>query len=198
MSVGKTLMLLPARTDKITIQRILKVNHAGERGAINIYGAQIAIARRFFPELLLELKKMRADEILHERIFRDAMSARGTQPCRVMKFWSLGGYVLGLVTSALGPQMVWLCTEAVEATVHRHLDEQLRFLRDRDDGLHAAILSIQQEELAHLELAREHRSSGGPLYALAYGAIAAATSSMIWLSTWGDTSWMKRELEANS
>ncbi len=191
-------MLLPAGTDKVTIQRILKVNHAGERGAINIYGAQIAMARRFFPELLPELEKMRADEILHERIFSDAMPARGVQACRVMKFWSLGGYVLGVVTAALGPQMVWLCTEAVEATVHRHLEEQLRFLRDRDEGLHASILSIQQEELAHLDLARERRSSKGPLYALAYGAIAAATSLMIWLSTWGDTSWMKRELEASS
>ncbi|GAA4120724.1 demethoxyubiquinone hydroxylase family protein [Aminobacter aganoensis] len=190
-------MLLPAGTDKITIQRILKVNHAGERAAINIYGAQIAIARRFFPTISPELERMRADEIVHATIFRDAMPARDTRPCRVMKFWSLGGYVLGLITSALGPQMVWLCTEAVEATVHRHLEEQLRFLKGRDEGLHAAILGIQEEELAHLEVARARRSSKGLLYGLAYGVIAAATSSMIWLSTWGDTSWMKRELEGS-
>jgi hypothetical protein len=45
-------MLLPARTDKVTVQRILKVNHAGERAAINIYGAQSAVAQRFFPGIL--------------------------------------------------------------------------------------------------------------------------------------------------
>lgn len=190
-------MLLPASTDKVTIQRILKVNHAGERGAINIYGAQIAIAQWFFPVILPELAKMRADEIVHARIFRDAMRYRDTRPCHVMKFWSLGGYVLGLVTSVLGPQMVWLCTEAVEATVHRHLEEQLRFLKGRDDALYAAILAIQVEELAHLDVARERRSSRGPLHSLAYGAIAAATTSMIWLSTWGDTSWMRREIAAS-
>lgn len=187
-------MLLPASTDKVTIQRILKVNHAGERAAINIYGAQITVARRFFPGILPDLEKMRADEIAHERIFRDAMPARETQPCQVMKFWSLGGYVLGLVTAMLGPQMVWLCTEAVEATVHRHLQQQLRFLERRDDGLFADIAGIQDEELEHLEVARQRRSSRGMPYRLAYGAIAVATAMMIWLSTWGDTSWMTREI----
>jgi ubiquinone biosynthesis monooxygenase Coq7 len=94
--------------------------------------------------------------------------------------------------------MVWLCTEAVEATVHRHLQEQLRFLESRDDPLFAAISAIQGEELDHLEVARQRRSSKGVLHRMAYGAISAATAMMIWLSTWGDTSWMKRELAAGS
>lgn len=69
-------MLMPARRDRTTIQRILKVNHAGETGAINIYSAPIAIAKRFFPHIVPKLDEMRLDEIKHCRIFRDAMPAR--------------------------------------------------------------------------------------------------------------------------
>src|SRR5262249_134028 len=112
----------------ITIQRILKVNHAGEYGAIRIYGAQIAIARRFYPDIVGILSDIRAHEIRHCWLFRDAMPYRSARPCRVMAFWSLGGFVLGLVTALMGQRMIWICTEAVESAVHRHLEDQLAFL----------------------------------------------------------------------
>ncbi|MBB3524844.1 ubiquinone biosynthesis monooxygenase Coq7 [Rhizobium sp. BK456] len=115
------------RDPDVTVRRILKVNHAGEFGAIRIYGAQILMARRLFPGIVPALEEMREDEIEHCRLFREAMPARRARPCRVMAFWSLGGSVLGILTALGGRNMIWICTQAVESTVHRHLEDQLAF-----------------------------------------------------------------------
>ena len=178
----------------VTIRRILKVNHAGEFGAVRIYGAQLLVARRLFPDMAPALEEMREDEIDHCRLFREAMPARRAKPCRVMAFWSLGGYLLGLMTSLGGRNMIWICTEAVESTVHRHLEDQLAFLAKRDPELHAIIASIQEQELAHLRKAEDSQTRRGLSHALLLPLISALTDLMIWLSTWGDSSWMRAEM----
>lgn len=189
-------VLLPSSDPMLTVKRVLKVNHAGEVGAIKIYAAQIAWARRFYPQIVPELEEMRQDEVEHARLFLAAMPARQARPCRVMSLWSRGGYVLGFVTALFGEETVWVCTEAVEATVHRHLEDQMTFLKDRDPGLYGIIGSIQEQEMAHLEGAREHLAASrrSTLDAVAYWLIASATETLIWLSTWGDSGWMGPEM----
>jgi ubiquinone biosynthesis monooxygenase Coq7 len=185
-----------ASRDALTIKRILRVNHAGEYGAIRIYSAQIAVARRLWPDMVPALGQMLADEIDHCAKFYAAMPARGSRPCRIMQLWSLGGSLLGLLTALMGRQAIWICTAAVEETVHRHLDDQLHFLQSRDVGLHAIISSIREEELAHLHHA-EAQLSGEQKRALQtvlQSTIAAATETLIWLSTWGDSTRMTRAL----
>lgn len=182
------------RDPTITIRRILKVNHAGEFGAIRIYGAQIWMASRLFPDIVPALREMRDDEIKHCRLFYDAMPDRQAKPCRVMAFWSLGGYVLGFLTALGGRNMVWTCTEAVESTVHRHLEEQLAFLETRDRELHDLIASIQEEELAHLRESEQNQTRRGLGHAILLPVIGGLTDLMIWLSTWGDSSWMRAEM----
>jgi ubiquinone biosynthesis monooxygenase Coq7 len=113
-----------------------------------------------------------------------------------MQFWSLGGWLLGFLTALLGPQVVWACTAAVEATVHRHLDDQLYYLADRDPDLHTVILSIREEELAHLHHAEEQLQALGPLVNYLRATISVATECLIWLSTWGDSARMARALRA--
>jgi ubiquinone biosynthesis monooxygenase Coq7 len=182
--------------DALTIKRIVRVNHAGEYGAIRIYSAQIAVARRLWPDMVPTLQQMLADEIDHCAKFLAAMPARGSRPSRVMKLWSLGGALLGLLTALMGRQAIWICTAAVEETVHRHLDDQLHFLQSRDVDLHAIISSIREEELAHLHHAeaqlsgRQKRS----LQTVLQSTITAATEALIWLSTWGDSTRMTRAL----
>jgi ubiquinone biosynthesis monooxygenase Coq7 len=196
LRVTEGLVLLPSKNEKVTIERILRVNHAGETGAIRIYRAQIAVARRRFPHIVPALDEMKRDEIEHCRLFFDAMQPRSTRPCRVISLWTLGGYVLGASTAILGEKAVWICTEAVEDTVHRHLGHQLSFLRDRDPQLHGIIESIQEQELAHLLEARDHQVTG-PIRSVGFPVIAALTSLMIWLSTWGNASWMTAEMSAS-
>lgn len=182
------------RNPDVTIRRILKVNHAGEFGAIRIYGAQILLVRRLFPDIVPALEEMREDEIEHCRLFREAMPSRSAKPCRVMAFWSLGGFVLGILTALGGRNMIWICTEAVESTVHRHLEDQLAFLAERDPGLHALIGSIQEQELAHLKKAEDSQKRRGLSHALLLPVVGALTDLMIWLSTWGASSWMRAEM----
>ncbi|MDB5551456.1 MAG: ubiquinone biosynthesis family protein [Rhizobium sp.] len=183
--------------DRTTIARIVRVNHAGETGAIRIYAAQLWRARRRYPDMAPALEKMRRDEIRHCAIFREAMTKRDTRPCRVMALWSLGGFVIGFATALLGRNMIWVCTEAVETTVHKHLIEQLHFLKDRDPALFAKIDAIKEEELEHRDHAIEMQKGRGLLDRIAYAVISALTGLMIWLSTWGDPSLMVRDLRAD-
>lgn len=182
------------RSAALTVRRILKVNHAGEFGAIRIYNAQLALARRLYPDIVPALTEMRDDEIEHCRLFFEAMPARGARPCRVMAFWSLGGYVLGFVTALMGRNMIWICTEAVEATVHRHLEDQMAHLRNSDTALHDLIASIQAQELAHLQHAVDHQPRQGALRAITLPLIGLVTEALIWLSTWGDSTSMRAEI----
>jgi 3-demethoxyubiquinol 3-hydroxylase len=180
--------------DRRTVARVLKVNHAGEYGAIRIYRAQIWVARQFYPDLIGFLEETLAHEIDHCAKFRQAMPDRDARPCRVMALWGNGGLILGFVTALMGRQAIWICTAAVESAVHRHLDDQLDFLHDRDTALHALINSIQGEELSHLEHARQRIVNRGLLSTLLDRFISRTTDAVIWLSTWGDSAKMAKEL----
>jgi ubiquinone biosynthesis monooxygenase Coq7 len=180
--------------DQLTVRRILKVNHAGEYGAIRIYRAQLWLARRRYPDMVPFLEETLGHEIEHCALFRDAMPERGAKPCRVLAFWGNGGLILGLTTALLGRQGIWICTEAVEATVHRHLDEQLLFLQSRDAELHSLIAGIQQEELHHLHQATERITSRSLWVRLLRATVSTATEAVIWLSTWGESTRMARDL----
>jgi ubiquinone biosynthesis monooxygenase Coq7 len=181
--------------DALTIARIVRVNHAGEFGAIRIYSAQLMVSRWFWPDCRPALSEMLRHERNHCAIFRAAMPPRNSRPCRVMHFWSYGGWILGFLTACLGRKGIWACTAAVEAAVHRHLDDQLHFLRDRDLELHRIILSIRKEELAHLQHAEEQLHSPGAILRALRQIIALTTDGLIWLSTWGDSSRMAHALK---
>jgi 3-demethoxyubiquinol 3-hydroxylase len=195
MVAAKVLPVLVSR-DALTIRRIVKVNHAGEHGAIQIYSAQIAIARWFCPDIVSTLQEMLGHEIEHRAKFRAAMASRAARPCRIMAFWSIGGWLLGSVTAVMGNRSIWVCTAAVEETVHRHLDEQLKFLADRDRELHDIIASIRLEEMAHLACARANIVLPGLSARVLTLMIAMLTDAIIWLSTWGDSTRMARELRS--
>lgn len=188
--------LIPAR-DALTIARIVRVNHAGEFGAIRIYSAQVLVSGWLWPDCVPALTEMLEDERRHCVLFRDAMPARKSRPCRVMQFWSWGGWTLGFLTALLGRQAIWACTAAVEAAVHRHLDDQLHFLKDRDPEMSGIILSIRDEEIAHLRHADERLVSRSIAFRALKAAISLATDCLIWLSTWGDSTRMARALKAD-
>ncbi|MET0191928.1 MAG: demethoxyubiquinone hydroxylase family protein [Hyphomicrobiaceae bacterium] len=182
--------------DALTIARIVRVNHAGEYGAIRIYGAQIGVARRWLPDVVPDLAEMLGHEKQHCAPFFAAMPERGSRPCRIMSLWSMGGWLLGFLTALAGRHSIWVCTAAVEAAVHRHLDDQLHFLAGRDADLHAIILPIREEELAHLHHAEAHLGTPGFVQRGLRASISTITDALIWLSTWGDSTRMARDLRA--
>jgi ubiquinone biosynthesis monooxygenase Coq7 len=185
--------LLSAR-EALTVARIVRVNHAGEYGAIRIYRAQIAVARRLYPDIADDLGEMLDHEVRHCTIFAAAMPARRSRPCRLIRLWSMGGALLGFLTALTGRQGIWTCTAAVEAAVHRHLDDQLGFLATRDRELHDAIRNIRVEELSHLHHAEMQLQPPNLYHRALRMLISFLTDLMIWLSTWGDSARMARDL----
>lgn len=178
------------------ISRILRVNHAGEHGAVAIYSAQLANARRIHPDLVPWLEETLTHERRHRTLFREAMPTRTAKPCRMMFVWSFGGALLGALTAACGRTGVYVCTAAVERTVHRHLVEQTAFLDHADPPLAQIVRDILVEEDAHLAHAEERHNPNG-LFAQALGALASgATEALIFLSTRGDSLRLKGAMTA--
>jgi ubiquinone biosynthesis monooxygenase Coq7 len=177
-----------------TIARILKVNHAGEFGAIRIYRAQLWYAQTTGGDLVPFLTETLSHEIKHCQLFLDAMPSRNARPCKAMPLWGIGGWILGLATSLMGRNAVMVCTEAVEETVHRHLEEQMHYLTGRDEDLHHIIADIQVEEDQHLRFAKS-QVRPSPLNGALKTLICISTEVVIWLSTQGAVTRMERAIK---
>lgn len=182
------------QTDR-TIARILKVNHAGEYGAIRIYRAQLWMARHLYPDIVDFLETTLEHEIRHCSAFHQAMPRWSARPCRIMALWGNGGWVLGFVTALIGRNSIWICTAAVEAAVHRHLEDQLLFLHDKASDLHQLISDIQLEEQEHLRYAKQRISHHGFWVEFLTWTITLSTEIAIWLSTWGESTRMTQTLK---
>ena len=149
------------------------------------------------PDLLPFLRGTLEHEREHLVRFRALMPTRAAKPCRLMWIWSIGGAALGGLTGLLGRKAILVCTEAVERTVHRHLDEQLVWLGERDAEMSVVISEIQQQELGHMRFAENAMGAATPMTHGLRAAIALATESLIWLSTRGDSLRLARELRSD-
>lgn len=182
------------RAFRRTIKQILRVDHAGEYGAIRIYAAQIATARLTAPALLPFLRETLGHEREHLAAFRELMWPRGTYPCGAMPLWGLGGTMLGLFTGLLGRNAILICTEAVERTVHAHLHEQLEWLGTRDPVLSQTIANIDAQEQGHLQGAQSRQTPHSGFDRTLNRFVASVTALLIWCSTYGASARMARSL----
>lgn len=175
------------------IRDILRVDHAGEYGAIRIYGAQIAVARWRAPDLVPMLQHANNDECGHRDAFAAALQERGSSACNMLPFWGVGGSLLGGATALLGRDAILICTEAVERTVHRHMNDQIDWLDTRDPPLAATIAAIRDQEVDHLDTAIAARNGRGGWGArLLDRVVAGATELLVWVSTYGASSRMRK------
>jgi len=161
--------------------RILKVNHAGEFGAIAIYTGQILIAQWRAPGLVAELVEFREHERRHREIFAAELARRGRRRCRSYWLCGLGGFSLGVMTGVLGRSAISATTVAVERVVLRHLEHQLAQLQGTDARAAIAIGAIVEEERAHHDRAATHVDDTGLLYRVLDPLVSMATESVIWL-----------------
>jgi ubiquinone biosynthesis monooxygenase Coq7 len=176
------------------IGRILRVNHAGEHGAISIYSAQLAHLGARHTDLRTWLEETLAHERAHREAFRGSMQDRHVTPCGALAVWSVGGWVLGCLTALLGRRGVMACTAAVERAVHGHLEEQIAFLLHTDPTLAALVQEIQKEEMEHLSYAEDRIPPGSITARLVEPLIAVCTNALIALSTQGVSLTLNGEL----
>lgn len=181
MDVSEVQDVTDSRRLKGVGNRIIKVNHAGEFGAINIYRAQILVARLTSPDIVPVLKDFLAHEKKHLEIFQAVLSKRGVRRCRSYWLCGVGGYALGFITALPGKSGIMACTAAVETVVTGHLIWQMEELR-REDDIEAlrAVEAIVAEEIEHRE-AGKTQGRNGFFYKLLESVVAAATSFVIWL-----------------
>jgi ubiquinone biosynthesis monooxygenase Coq7 len=160
--------------------RVMKVDHAGEQGAVCIYRGQRWVAALLAPSLVPELALNQAHEERHRAVFAAELARRGVRRCRSYYLCAAGGLTLGLFTGLLGRRAIAATTVAVERVVLRHLAEQ-RLALGGDPGAIAAIDAIAAEEAEHHDAsARTVGSPGAALRGL-MAVVALSTEAVIWL-----------------
>ena len=160
--------------------RAMKVNHAGEQGAISIYTGQIFMARLTASHLVEELCAFRTHELEHRTIFHNVLKRRGLPRCRSYYLCAIGGYALGIATGLCGARAISLTTMAVERVVLQHLRHQLVMLSDDDDAANA-IRAILRDEQEHHDQASIHTQDSGLFGRMLSAMVSGATESVIWL-----------------
>lgn len=161
--------------------RIMKVNHAGEHGAIGIYTAQILMARLTAPWMVAELREFRSHEQRHRAVFGGELTRRGRSRCRSYRLCGVGGFALGIMTGLLGSSAIAATTTAVERVVLRHLRQQLALLQDHDAAAVSAISSVVAEEQAHFDQSLGHVDAGTFWPRVITPVVSASTEAVIWL-----------------
>jgi ubiquinone biosynthesis monooxygenase Coq7 len=161
--------------------RILKVDHAGEHGAVNIYRAQILVSRWTAPRITPLLRHFLEHELGHRALFRDRLQERGVRRCRSYLLCGVGGWTLGLLTGLLGPSAIAATTYAVESVVLAHLMEQQQQLRDTDPEAFDAVSRIVAEEQEHHDHGRDAMQAGAFWPRILTPIVRASTEAVIWL-----------------
>lgn len=134
-------------------EKMIKVDHVGENGAVHIYRAQRWAAKFRAPHLLPEIDRFIAHEQTHRDIFKDYLSSKNIRRCVSYHVGGIGGSILGFITGLIGQSAIAATTYAVETVVLSHLEEQLVFLKDNDPQAHACVLKIYADEKEHLDIA---------------------------------------------
>lgn len=161
--------------------RVMKVDHAGEHGAVCIYVVQRWFAQWRAPEMLPELDHFLAHERGHRARFGDELVRRGQRRCRSYLWCGFGGFVLGALTGIAGRQAIVATTVAIERVVLQHMHEQVEQLCDVDEEAVRALRQIIVEEQEHHDLSVARLPSHGFWSKIIDPVVGASTHAVIWL-----------------
>ena len=114
------------KTNKKFLEEIIRVDHAGERGAIKIYEGQLLALKTFKQDedLKKKLEDMKEHETEHFEFFDNEIKKRNIKPTKFLPIWDLLGVTLGFGTAMLGKKAAMLCTASVEEVIDDHYKSQ--------------------------------------------------------------------------
>ena len=164
------------------VERIIRVDHAGEYGAIHIYRTQLFLAKYLYKDVAPKIEEMLSHELVHYSTFNRLLKKRNIRSCYGIHLWAFGGVLLGLATGLLGRNAIWVCTASIESTVLHHLEWQMDYLSKNDTEAYEAVASIKADEEEHQNYGATNASSSylhKPLFSIVRGT----TEFAIWLST---------------
>ena len=145
------------KTNKKILEKFIRVDHAGERGAIKIYEGQLLALKTFKkdPELLKLVEEMREHEQEHSDFFENEIRERNIKPTKFLPLWDLLGVGLGFGSTILGKKAAMLCTASVEEVIDEHYLNQINQLDEDEKFLKNKITKFREDELNHKDIAYE-------------------------------------------
>lgn len=170
----------PSQKDKI--HAMIRVDHAGEYGAVRIYQGQLDALRGSPCEETIA--HMQEQERVHLATFDKFIQDRQVRPTALSPLWHVAGYAMGYLTGRLGEKAAMACTVAVEEAIDEHYAAQEATLKDMgsEPELYKTVVEFRQEELEHRDIGLDHGAEQAPAYALLTGAIKRASKLAIFLS----------------
>ena len=163
------------------IESMIRVDHAGEHGAVRIYAGQLAILAGTAAEA--PIREMAEQEKRHLDRFDSIVADRQVRPTALAPVWHVAGFALGAGTALLGPKAAMACTQAVEEVIDEHYAAQAAQLGDDEKDLRDTIEEFRADEQAHRDKAVEEGAEDAPGYEILTGAVKAGSKLAIWLSS---------------
>lgn len=180
---------------KAYLDRVVRVDQAGELGADYIYRGQIYVLSHKYPHLRPILDHMWKQEVHHRSTFNNLQLKHRTRPSIITPLWKVGATFMGVAPALLSPEAAMACTEAVETVIGNHYNEQLRCLANQFDventdgfkdqpeeikKLVSTIKEFRDQELEHLDTAIKHDSH----FAVPYKIITEGIKSICKVAIW--------------
>lgn len=169
---------------KKVIDRMIRVDHAGEVGARQIYAGQLTVFEG--TRVGSVIQRMAAQEQKHLDAFNHLITSRRVRPTVMMPIWNVAGYALGLSTALLGKEAAMACTVAVEEVIAEHYNDQVRTLLQEgwedEEALRATFREFRDDELEHKDTGIEHDAERAPLYKALSAVIKAGCRGAIFIT----------------
>lgn len=169
-------------TPRERIEQIIRVNQAGEYGAMQIYKGQLKVLKD--PEVRAVIEHMLEQEETHLRHFNQQLIKRKVRPTLLSPLWRLAGFALGATTALMGKKAAMACTVAIEEVIDEHYHSQERYLADAEgeEELKNLVSQCRQEELEHRDIGYQNEAEKAIAYPLLAKGIKRASKLAIWLS----------------
>jgi len=172
------------KTNQKTLEEIIRVDHAGERGAIKIYEGQLLALKTIKQDNNLKdkIEEMKEQEKEHLEYFEKEIQKRKIKPTYFLPLWDIMGVALGFGTALLGKKATMLCTASVEEVIENHYQNQLEKLGNDEKDLKAKIKKFKNDEIDHKNIAYDSGATNKGLYSIMDKVIQASSKIAITIS----------------
>ena len=156
------------KTNKKKLEEILRVDNAGERGAIKIYEGQLLALKTLKQDESLKekIEKMKEGEKEHLEYFEKEIQKRKIKPTYLLPLWDVMGISLGFGTALLGKKAAMLCTASVEEVIEDHYKNQLKSLGNDEIELKNKIEKFKSDEIEHKNTAYDSGATNKGIYSV--------------------------------
>ena len=166
------------------VQEFIRVDHAGERGAVKIYEGQLLALNTIVKNESLKktIEDMKEHEIEHCQFFEKEIKKRNIEPTKFLPLWDLLGVGLGFGSTLLGKKAAMLCTASVEEVIDKHYLDQINQLGPDEKELKKKIIKFRQDELDHKDIAYDNGATKKGLFGILDKVIKTSSRIAITIS----------------